>query len=76
MSKREKLIKRLLQKPSDMRFAEIDLILKYFGFSHTGTKGSHFIYERGGESISIVKHGKNIKKYTLEELIELLNLED
>ena len=46
MSKKEKLIERLLRKPVDMRFDEVKVILEHFGFTldKKNQKGSHFVF--------------------------------
>jgi hypothetical protein len=47
MSKKEKRIRRLVSLPTDMRFEEVDLILKDHNFEIDNIKGSHFIYVNG-----------------------------
>ena len=78
MGKQEKLFKELLNKPPEMRFAEIKKILENLGFKNVRTRGSHFVFKNSanGKKISIPTHNHRVKKCYLEEIIEILNLED
>jgi len=78
MSKLEKLIKKLLLRPPDMRFDDIRSILEAFGYQEMRAKGSHHSFENEqGEVITIPKKGGHkVKKTYIEQVIKLLNLED
>ena len=78
MSKKEKLIERLLRKPVDMRFEEVAAILEHFGFTldKKNQKGSHFVYFKGDKLITIPVHNHMVKRTYLQQIIEMLGLEE
>jgi len=78
MSKKEKLVERLLRKPVDMRFDEVKVILEYSGFTldAKNQKGSHFVFFKGEQLITIPVHNHVVKRTYLQIIIELLGLED
>jgi predicted RNA binding protein YcfA (HicA-like mRNA interferase family) len=78
MSKKEKLIERLLRKPVDMRFDEVKVILEHYGFvlDSKNQKGSHFVFYKGDKLITIPVHNHMVKKTYLQLIIELLGLEE
>ena len=77
MSRKDKMINRLLKKPKDFTFDEMESLLAYFGYklkqSRTGS-GVKFIKEDGNEVINFHKpHPDGIlKRYILEQVIEKL----
>lgn len=77
MSKKDKLIKRLLKKPKDFTFDEMESLLSYFGYqlkqSGTGS-GVKFIKDESNEVINFHKpHPSGIlKTYVLDHVIEKL----
>jgi predicted RNA binding protein YcfA (HicA-like mRNA interferase family) len=77
LSNREKLIQRLLARPSDMRFAELDRVLCSFGYELKGGKGSHRRYECPGRSRIVVPVSSGrVKRVCLDWFVKLLGLED
>jgi predicted RNA binding protein YcfA (HicA-like mRNA interferase family) len=78
MSKKEKLVERLLRKPVDMRFEEVTLILEHFGFvlDKKNQKGSHFVFFKGEQQITIPAHNHMVKRTYLQKIIETLGLEE
>jgi predicted RNA binding protein YcfA (HicA-like mRNA interferase family) len=78
MSKKEKLIERLLRKPVDMRFDEVKVILEYFGFilDKQNQKGSHFVFFKGDLQMTVPVHNHVVKRTYLQQIIELLGLEE
>lgn len=77
MSKKDKLIDRLLKKPKDFTFDEMESLLSYFGYqlkqSRTGS-GVKFIKDGNNEVINFHKpHPSGIlKRYVLDQIIEKL----
>ncbi len=77
MSKKEKLIVRLLKKPTDFTFDEMESLLSYFGYqlkqSGTGS-GVKFIKRDSNEVINFHRPHPNgiLKRYVLEQVIEKL----
>lgn len=77
MSKKDKLLDRLLKKPKDFTFDEMESLLSYFGYKlKSGGAGSgvKFIKEDSSEVINFHKpHPSGIlKRYVLEQVIEKL----
>jgi hypothetical protein len=77
MSKKDKLIERLLEKPKDFTFNEMVSLLSYFGYTlkQGGTgSGIKFIREDSNEVINFHKPHPNgiLKRYVLEQVIEKL----
>lgn len=79
MSKKDKLIEKLLRKPNDFTFNEMVSLLSYFGYNLKQGAGSgvKFIKEGSNESINFHKPHPNgvLKKYILEQVIEKLRKE-
>jgi hypothetical protein len=77
MSKKDKLIEKMLTKPKDFTFDEMVSLLSYFGYDmkQGGTgSGVKFIKEDSNEVINFHKPHPNgaLKKYVLEQVIEKL----
>ncbi len=81
MSKKEKLVARLLLKPKNFTFDEMVSLLAYFGFklkqSKTGS-GVKFFKDTSNEVINFHKPHPNgtLKKYILDQVIEKLKKEN
>lgn len=77
MSKKDKLVDRLLKKPKDFTFEEMKTLLSYFGYelkqSGTGS-GVKFFKEGSNEVINFHKPHPNgvLKGYILKQVIEKL----
>jgi hypothetical protein len=77
MSKKDKLVEKLLKKPKDFTFDEMVSLLAYFGFTQqqggTGS-GVKFVREGSNEVINFHRpHPNNtLKKYVLDQVIEKL----
>lgn len=83
MSKKEKIIARLLQRPKDFTYDELKSLLKSLGydeFNQGKTSGSRvaFIHSISGHPIRLHKpHPKNIlKTYQVDLIIEELKKEN
>ena len=77
MSKKDKLIDRLLNKPKDFTFDEMVTLLSYFEYNlkQGGTgSGAKFIRENSNEVINFHKPHPNgvLKKYVIDQVIEKL----
>lgn len=77
MSRRDKLIQRLLNSPHDIRFSELEALLRHEGYALFNQKGSHCTYHReGGKLITVVKpHGgrKTCHPADVRKLLGILN---
>lgn len=81
MSKKEKLIEKLLKKPKDFTYDEMESLLSYFGYElKQGGSGSgvKFIKEGSNDVINFHKpHPDGIlKRYVLDQVIEKLRKDD
>ncbi|MDE7186091.1 MAG: type II toxin-antitoxin system HicA family toxin [Lachnospiraceae bacterium] len=77
MSKKDKLIERLLKRPKDFTFDEMVSLLAYFGYElKQGGSGSgvKFIKIGSNEVINFHRPHPNgiLKKYVLDQVIEKL----
>lgn len=77
MSKKEKLIARLLGKPKDFHYDEAKVLLEYFGFEERNkgkTSGSRVEFANGNNTILLHKPHPNgeLKSYQVKQLIETL----
>lgn len=75
MRKKDKLIKRLMEKPKDFTFDEMSALLSYYGYELKGVK---FIKEGSNEIINFHKPHPNgtLKRYVLDQVIEKLRKDD
>ncbi len=77
MSKKEKLIARLLSRPRDFMYSEAKTLLGYFGFeeSHKGrTSGSRVEFIKDKDTILLHKPHPSgeLKPYQVRQLIDTL----
>lgn len=77
MSKKDKLIERLLKKPKDFTFDEMATLLSYFGYElKQGGTGSGVKFIKAGSNEVINFHRPHpsgiLKRYILEQVIEKL----
>lgn len=77
MSKKEKLIARLLSRPKDFHYDEAKVLLQYFDFvenSKGRTSGSRVEFIRGNDSILLHKPHPSgeLKAYQIKQLIDTL----
>ena len=82
MTKREKLLERFLNKPKDFTWDELTKVLNGFGYvqisaGKTGGSRVRFISQDYPPIILHKPHPKPLlKRYQLDEIINLLKLED
>lgn len=77
MSKKDKLIKRLLKKPKDFTFEEMETLLSYFDYElKQGGTGSGVKFMKIGSNDVINFHKPHpngiLKRYILDQVIEKL----
>ena len=81
MSKKEKLIDRLLSKPKDFTWDELAKVLKSFGYiaSSCGKTGGSRVRFINSEYPPILLHKPHpkpiLKRYQIDDIIELLKQE-
>ena len=77
MTKRDKLIERIRQRPAVASFADVRLLLEMFGWVHASTKGSHARFTKTGErSITIPVHVGKVKRVYLDQICDRLGLDE
>lgn len=77
MSKKEKLIGRLLKKPKDFTFDEMESLLSYFGYElkqGRTASGVKFVKDGSNEVINFHEPHPNgiLKRYVLDHVTEKL----
>ena len=80
MARREKLLDKMRNHPSNIRFEEVDAFLRYDGFVLFNQRGSHCAYHRAdGRVLTIVKpHGgrKTCHPSDIRSLLKVLGHEN
>lgn len=81
MSKKGELIARLLQKPKDFTFDEMESLLSYFGYElKQGGTGSGVKFIKDDSNVVINFHRPHpdgiLKRYVLDQVIEKLRKDD
>jgi predicted RNA binding protein YcfA (HicA-like mRNA interferase family) len=78
MSKRDRLLQRMRAAPHDIRFQEVDTLLRQENFILFNQRGSHCTYHRAdGALLTIVRpHGgrKTCHPADIRRLLEVLEL--
>ncbi len=77
MTRREKLIARIRQRPAAADFGDVRALLEMFGWEHASTKGSHARFRKDGErSITVPIHGGKVGRVYLDDICTRLGLDD
>jgi predicted RNA binding protein YcfA (HicA-like mRNA interferase family) len=78
MGKLSKIIRKFLAHPPEVRFEEVEYLLKEFGYIEIRSKGSHHTFENTDGDVIVIpkKGGKTVKRTYAEKLIKLLDLEN
>lgn len=78
MSRREKLLQKMRNTPGNIRFAEVQALLRYEGFVLFNRRGSHCTYHRAdGRVLTLVRphgHHKTCFAEDIRKLLEALDL--
>lgn len=76
MTKRDKLVDRILRRPPDATFGDARSLLEMFGWTHASTKGSHARFTKAGErSITVPIHNGKVKRVYLDQICRRLELD-
>ncbi|GEO27316.1 hypothetical protein AAC03nite_31010 [Alicyclobacillus acidoterrestris] len=77
MSQFEKLLEKIKNNPRDIRFEELEKLLRRLGFNIRQPRGgsSHYYFSNGQTSISIPRHGKYVGYVYVEQVIDILKNE-
>lgn len=75
MSRHEKLLDKMRTRPGDVRFQEVDAVLRRLGFVLFNQRGSHCTYHRAdGRVLTIVKPHGGRKTYHPADIRRLLKV--
>lgn len=78
MTRREKALQKMRRSPGNVRFAEVETLLRSEGFVLFNQRGSHRTYHRGDGKILtvVVPHGgqKTCHPADIRRLLEILEL--
>ena len=72
MSKKQKELARLLSKPKDLRFEELDRILKRCGYFIYRMHGSHAIYAHLELCELTIPAKSPVKSYLIEQVLNVI----
>jgi predicted RNA binding protein YcfA (HicA-like mRNA interferase family) len=76
MARRDKLLDKMRRSPHDIRFAEVETLLRQEGFVLFNQRGSHCTYHRAdGRLLTIVRpHGKRktCSPHDIRKLLEAI----
>ncbi len=77
MTKLLKLVERLLAEPPEIKFSDINTLLKAFGFREIRSTGSHHIFrnDQGQNQVVPKTGGKMVKRTYIKQIIRVLDLE-
>lgn len=74
MTKRQKRLQRIRQNIKSVRFAELDIVLKDFGFMPDFTAGSHITYRhQSGARVTIASHKQHLPAYIVKQALKAID---
>ena len=78
MSKRKKLYQRILSKPKDLRFDELEKVILNCGYTLNRVKGSHTIYTKPDHETLTIPRKTPVKSYLIDYVLNRIEdcLED
>ena len=69
MSRVEKLLRRVLGQPRDLRFEELEGILLRCGYVRDRTRGSHAIFTKAGSPTLTLPIRSPVKSYLIRQVL-------
>ncbi len=78
MSTHQKLVERMLRRPTEMTFDDVAKVLEAFGYEKV-RENKHVTFVKPGTSTLLVipkVHGRMVKRTYLVRIIEVLGLDD
>ena len=60
MDKLEKLRRRIVHNPKNVRFEDLDRLLRGYGFEGRPGRGSHYYYRRGAQRVTVPFHRPHV----------------
>jgi predicted RNA binding protein YcfA (HicA-like mRNA interferase family) len=78
MTRREKLIAKIVKRPSEADATDVRAVLEDFGWTFRHQTGSHMTFAKLGErSLSIpLVSGRRVKRIYLDQICQRLGLDD
>jgi hypothetical protein len=73
MTKKDKLFKRILNNPADVRFQEIQKLLEQYEFGLERVTGDHYIFRKPGFRPISVPYTMPVRSYIVREVIKIVN---
>lgn len=70
MASAEKLLAKMRRLPPEMRLADVQKVLEHLGWSLDRITDSHFIYDRGADTISIPHKRGMVKRVYLQQILD------
>ena len=75
MSQIEKLVGKILETKTDIRFTDLAKVLTHMGYERARQKGSHVHFRKqGAPSLTIPVHSGHVRKVYVAHIIKLLDL--
>ena len=72
MSKKKKLYQRILDKPKDLRFEELEKAVMDCGYILDHTTGSHAIYTKPDSVTLTIPHKTPVKSYLIDQVLNVI----
>ena len=74
MTKKEKLVQKLLSGSKNIRYSDAQAVVEAFGFQLARIRGSHYIYAHPDvpELINLQNVNGNAKPYQIKQLFEIV----
>jgi len=69
VSKKQKLLERLLQNPKDLRFSELETILIFCGYVIDRYNGKHAIFIKDGYPVLTIPRTDPVKSYLIKQVL-------
>ena len=78
VTQRNKLIEQIRARPPEASFSDVRRLLEAYGWVLKRRKGSHFHFTKEGERTQTVPvvSGRYVKRYILDQVIDLLGLDE
>lgn len=70
MSRRDKLLAKIRNNRKSVTFEELAKLLDWYGFELARVKGSHHMYVRGADRITIARKRPQVDQGAVEEVLD------
>ncbi|HEX9093464.1 MAG TPA: type II toxin-antitoxin system HicA family toxin [Coriobacteriia bacterium] len=74
MTRREKLVERVMTGDAPVRFADLVTVAEWHGFVRSRTRGSHvlLVHESTGALLTLQADGQHAKRYQVDQFRKLV----